>query len=855
MTTPSARSIRIAPSTELWSFMVVGALCTAAYAVLYTLMRHGGLAPGVANALALAATMGANFAANRHFTFRAGCEPLGRQLGSYAVAYLIGLAVSSVALALLLSVLGHPQGALDTAAGVTAGLGATLVRYFLMRSWVFRPAVSRLQGTVAEPKLAPPRMPERVRSLAGSFRAPRPELILLLVLAAVLNLWALSQNGWANEYYSAAVRSMSTSWHNFFYDSFDPSGVMTVDKPPLALWVQALSVRAFGYHSLSILVPQALMGVATVGLVYDLVRRRFGRAAGFAGGLVLALTPIAVAMSRHNNPDELLVLLCTAALWFMVRAFEDGRTRWIVWAGVMVGLAFETKMLVAFMVVPGIALAWLWVAPRGRIAALKQLALGGLAMVVVGGAWPLLMTLTPASDRPWISGTSDNSIWSLIFGYNGLGRIDGQAGGPGGVGAPGGGGGGGGGFFGGSTGALRLFNNALGGQAGWLIGVALVGGAGVLVASRLRRSDARTGWLIAVGGAFLTTAVAFSFAKGIFHPYYVSLLAPFVAALVGATVGYVLSGGHAARIVGALALLGGLVTELLVLHNLPGEFGWLRPLLVIGTLLGAAALLVATQPRIRAVVLAAAMFLLLLAPASWAVQTLGHATSGTFPAGGPASTGMGGFGGTGGGGPGGGNFRSAAGGGAGAGARQGGFGGGFGGPPGAGGNSTGSAGGFGGGAPPTGTGGGAGMAGGGSPFGSDRSTITAIESYVKAHGGGTIGVSSQSGAAASIISSDAHVAGLGGFSGRESEVSVKWLAQAVRDGRIRWVLADGSGSLGFGRDGRVGSSELMAAVAKVCTKVPSSAYSSSSSTGSTSTTGATLYDCLGKANALLALAN
>ena len=271
---------------------------------------------------------------------------------------------------------------------------------------------------------------------------------------------------------------MSTSWHNFLFESFDPSGIMTVDKPPLSLWVQALSVRAFGYHSLSMLVPQALMGAGTVGLVYDLVRRRFGRIAGFVGGLVLALTPIAVAMSRHNNPDALLVLCCTAALWFLVRAFEDGRTRWIVWAGVMVGLAFETKMLVAFMVVPGIVAAWLWVAPRGRLAAARQLLAGGTAMVVVGGAWPLLMTLTPASDRPWISGTSDNSIWSLIFGYNGLGRIDGQAGAPGGAGPGGGGGGGGGGFFGGATGPFRLLNSALGGQAGWLLGVAVVGGIG-----------------------------------------------------------------------------------------------------------------------------------------------------------------------------------------------------------------------------------------------------------------------------------------------------------------------------------------------------------------------------------------
>src|SRR3954470_10128142 len=211
----------------------------------------------------------------------------------------------------------------------------------------------------------------------------RPELAALLVLAAVLNLWALGQNGWANDYYSAAVRSMASSWHNFLYASFDASGVMTVDKPPLSLWVQALSVRAFGFNSLAILIPQALMGMASVALVHDLTRRRFGRVAGAVAGVVLALTPITVAISRHNNPDALLVLCCVAALWCLVRALEDGRTKWIVWAGVCVGLAFEAKMLVALMVLPGMVAAWLWVAPRGRVAAVKQLLAGGAAMVVV----------------------------------------------------------------------------------------------------------------------------------------------------------------------------------------------------------------------------------------------------------------------------------------------------------------------------------------------------------------------------------------------------------------------------------------------------------------------------------------
>ncbi len=224
-----------------------------------------------------------------------------------------------------------------------------------------RRAEARRMSTISLPET------RRVRSRALSIPAVRPELAALLVLAGVLYLWALDRNGFANEYYSAAVRAMSTNWHAFLYGSFDTAGVMTVDKPPLALWVQALSARAFGFSSWSILVPQALMGVATVGLTYDMTRRYFGRVAGFAAGLALVLTPVTVAIARHNNPDALLVLCCTAALWFLVRGLEDGRIRWLALAGVAVGLGFEAKMAAALLVVPAMAAAWVWAAPRNRV--------------------------------------------------------------------------------------------------------------------------------------------------------------------------------------------------------------------------------------------------------------------------------------------------------------------------------------------------------------------------------------------------------------------------------------------------------------------------------------------------------
>ncbi len=691
----------------------------------------------------------------------------------------------------------------------------------------------------------------------------------MIVLAAVLNLWALSKNGWANDYYSAAVRSMSSSWHNFLYASADPSGVMTVDKPPLALWVQSLSVRVFGYHPLSMLVPQALMGAASVALVYDIVRRWFGRVGGFAAGLALALTPISVAISRHNNPDALLVLCCVAAIWFALRALQDGRTRWLVLAGLAVGLGFETKMLVALTVVPGIALAYLLIAPRGRLRALRQLLAGGATMLVVGGAWPALMALTPAADRPWISGTGDNSILSLIFGYNGLGRVDGQSGGPGGVA---------GNMFGGETGPLRLLNSALGGQAGWLLGFAIVSALAILLATRLRRADARSGWLLAVGGAFLTTAVLFSAASGIFHPYYVSLLAPFAAALFGAGVAQLLDGSLRARVFAPLALAAGAATELAVLHQYVGQLSWLPPVLIAVCALAAIGLVCLCAPRLRALAVAAAVAALLLAPSVWAVDTLGHATNGTFPEGGPASVqtagGAGGFGGFGG--------RSGA---RGFGGPPSGVGGGVG-APGAAGSSTaprlfggagasgsGSFPGAGNGAPPAAGGAGAagagragfGAGGMGAPFGSDGTTTQAV-AYVKSHGGGTIAVSSQSSAASAIIASGAKVAGIGGFSGRESDVGTAWLAQRVSSGAIRWVLGEQSGQSSGPRlqgDTRAGSKAAMAAVAKACRKVtlPASSTAAASSGAGAATSGAgaaansaaaTLYDCQGRAAAIAA---
>jgi 4-amino-4-deoxy-L-arabinose transferase-like glycosyltransferase len=675
----------------------------------------------------------------------------------------------------------------------------------------------------------------RLRDRLRAVRLPRPELAALLALAAVLYLWSLSKNGWANDYYAAAVRSMAGSWHDFLYGSFDAKGLMTVDKPPLALWVEALSAKLFGFNSPAILVPQALMGVASVGLLYDLTRRRWGRVAGTVAGLALAVTPVVVAISRHNNPDALLVLCSVGALWCFARALEGGATKWLVAAAVCVGLGFEAKMGAALMVVPGMALAWLWVAPRGRVVAIRQLAIAGAALLAVGLAWPVLVWLTPAANRPWISGTSDNSIWSLIWEYNGFGRLEGQTGGPASLGTSG--------TFGGATGPLRLLNEALGGQAGWLLGAALAGGLGIAALSRLRRTDARTGWIIAVGGAFATTAVAFSFAGGIFHPYYTSLLAPFAAALVGATVGQVLAaereGGRAgvhSRLVGAIAIGLGAIVELVVINNSASDLDWLVVPLVVVSVAAAFALLFGHN-RLRQAALVCAVAILLVGPAIWSIDTLGHPTSGTFPAGGPESAST--MGGPGGGG--------APGGMTGAPGRT---------PPGGvrtssnmerqSTNAVGELFGEGTGGTPS-----IGGAGAGGMFGGED--LSSVLEYTEAHGGGTIAVDSQSGAASSIIEDGAEVAGIGGFSGKESSVSAGWLEERIESGAIRWIYTSGSAagfggtgapgggssSGGPGGDTRTGSESAIDTVVKSCTKVDSSEYES----GSESTGGATLYQC------------
>jgi 4-amino-4-deoxy-L-arabinose transferase-like glycosyltransferase len=308
----------------------------------------------------------------------------------------------------------------------------------------------------------------------------RPALIGLLVATGALYLWDLGASGWANSFYAAAVQAGTKSWKAFFFGSFDSSNFITVDKSPAALWVMELSARVFGVNSWSILVPNALEGVATVGVLYATVRRWFSPAAGLLAGAVVALTPVAALMFRFNNPDAFLVLLLTVAAYATVRAVEEGHTRWVVLAGALVGFGFLAKMLQAFLVVPALA-AVILLAGRGPVSRrIRQVAYGGAAMFAAAGWWVLAVELTPAADRPYIGGSQNNSIWNLIFGYNGFGRLTGNE--TGSVG------GARGGSPWGPTGLTRLFGADMGSQISWLLPGALVLLAAGLV---LHRRDPR----------------------------------------------------------------------------------------------------------------------------------------------------------------------------------------------------------------------------------------------------------------------------------------------------------------------------------------------------------------------------
>lgn len=491
----------------------------------------------------------------------------------------------------------------------------------------------------------------------------RSALAALLLGTALAYLWGLGRAGWANAFYSAAVQAGTVSWRAMFFGSSDAANSITVDKPPASLWVMEVSTRIFGVNSWAMLVPQALLGVASVALLYATVRRRFGPVAGLLAGVVLAVTPVAAMMFRFNNPDALLVLLMIAATWAMLRAVEDGRWRWLIACGAFVGLGFLTKQLAVMLIVPGLALTYLIAGPPKLGKRVAQLFAAGAAMIVGAGWWLLIVELWPASSRPWIGGSQNNSILELTLGYNGLGRLNGNEKGsvvpgrggdassylPGGMELPSGfdvpGGGKGGGMWG-EPSILRMFQPEQAGQIAWLLPAALIALALVLVLrGRAPRTDGDRAAVIAWGGWLLVTGITFSLMAGIFHAYYTVALAPAIAALVaiGIVVGWRERGRVWVRLVGALAVAATGATAWYVLAQTPAWNPWLRWVIAAASAVAVLGLLSTLLPAARTpawvlrVVAAAALIAALAGPVAFTAETIATPRQGAIVSAGPSS--------------------------------------------------------------------------------------------------------------------------------------------------------------------------------------------------------------------------
>ncbi len=477
-------------------------------------------------------------------------------------------------------------------------------------------------------------------------RWARPSLWALLVISAFLYFWGLTRNGMANDFYAAAVKSGTENWKALLFGSLDPGNSITVDKPPAAMWVMALSGRLLGFSSFSMLLPEALMGVASVALLYAAVRRWSGPAAGLLAGSVLALTPVAALMFRFDNPDALLVFLLVAAAYCTVRATENGSGRWLALAGVAMGFGFLTKLLQAFLVLPALGLVFLVAAPIALRKRIFKLLGAFVALAISGGWYVALVCLWPSASRPYIGGSTNNSLWELALGYNGLGRVLGGDGNGGG-----GGNGPGGSAFGGGTGITRLFGESFGTEISWLLPAALIGLiAGLWFTRRTPRTGRTRAALILWGGWTLVTGIVFSYMKGTIHPYYMIALAPGIAALIGISVVELWRGRSNLAARGALgAMLAATgIWDYVLLDRTPHWYPELRWIVLIGSILIASVLIVGAHQLGRLTVAVAAVGLLfgLAGSTAYTIDTVATVHTGSIPTSGPSSgSGMGGFGG------------------------------------------------------------------------------------------------------------------------------------------------------------------------------------------------------------------
>jgi 4-amino-4-deoxy-L-arabinose transferase-like glycosyltransferase len=642
----------------------------------------------------------------------------------------------------------------------------------------------------------------------------RLALAAILVLSAFLNLFRLTNEGYGNSYYAAGVKNMLTSWHNFFFVSFD-AGFVSIDKPPLGLWIQAASAKLFGFSGLSLLLPQALAGVLSVALLYHLVRRAFGPVAGLIAALVLAVTPIVVVTSRNNTADMLLVLTVLVAAWAVIRAAEAASLRWLLLCAVVVGLGFNIKMMQAFLVLPAFYLLYLLAAPVSWRRRFVHLSLATLVLVVVSLSWAVAVDLTPADQRPYVGSSQHNSALELASGYNGLSRLLGRGnefinsnGGFNNLGSasdsqsaqgfgPGGGGGPGGVGENGEKGPLRLLDQQLAGQIGWLLPLSVVG---LLAASWQRRLrmpvDRRQGSLV-LWGMWLLTMVGFFSIAGMFHRYYLVMLAPAIAALVG--IGVVAlwkdyrGPGRRGWLLPLVVPVGMAIVQDYVLSAYEGWPLWLVPGISGLCLLAAGVLVVArlgkkgiparTSSNLLAAVVAVGMLSLLIAPTAWAAYSVGQGVGGLPAAGPQPAQGQGGPGGPGG-------------------------------PPGGG--------------PPRG--------------GPGREADPALVEYLQANKGDTeylVATTDAHGASSIILNTDERVIDLKGFEGHDPVFSAGELAGLVDEGAVRLFLISEGGPGGDSQNESVGW------VQDNCAQVPQEDWQSPEAEGQGGPQGRAqaLYDC------------
>ncbi len=648
----------------------------------------------------------------------------------------------------------------------------------------------------------------------------------IVALAAVLNFIGLATEGYANTYYAAAVKSMSMNWHNFFFVAFDPGGFVSVDKPPLGLWLQVASVKLFGFSGVSMLIPQGIAAVLSVIVLYSLVGRMFGYPAGLVAALSFALTPVAVVDNRNNTSDSVLIFVLLLSAWAVFRAMESGRLRWLVLGAVFVGLGFNIKEMEALIVLPPLFIAYLVGSNRRLPMRLGHMVLAGLVTLVVSLSWIVAVDLTPAGQRPYVSDSGTNSELSLALGYNGFGRlttgllshlpaipflhvkIDGSI-------VPGIS------MDIGNPGLLRLFRPVIGSQASWLLPLALVGLTVALLRRRSSGSIRRERAALLFWGAWLLFAGLFFSVARFYHLYYLILLAPPVSALTGIGIARLWSDYRAATTSRRThswqgwplpaALIASGIAQMHILSGYPTWSSWLGPLVLAACVLIAGMLIAGLlrwtlvfapdailrfNPRTTLAAAVVGMASLLVVPSAFAADSIANGNGAAWlPQAGP-NVGFG-QGGPGGGGPGGArpggslngaslttgvtkpsaqSFATASGTNAGArnsvGTRPGGGGPGFGGGPG---------------------GGGAITFAGNVTAALDPGLVT----YLEKHRGSArylVATATSSYASLFILKTGAPVMDLGGYQGWDKILSLAQLKQRVSRGEVRFFLLSGTGS-------------------------------------------------------------